>query len=172
MSWGPAGWSMPNATDDGPGLEGRLNLTVRVMQEAGMESPRLWPTEFGYQLFYNSSGAGWAAHTHAAAVAQSLLLMRGNDAVERFFQFGASAILRSLLLSITAFHSLLRSHSSVTSSFAVSTGASDGPEMPGCSYGLFGDGMPRPALAAFAAAARFTDAPRFQTASPQAIRCL
>ena len=74
---------MPNATDDGPGLEGRLNLTVDVMLAAGMV-PRLWPTEFGYQLFLNASGAGWEAHTHAAAVAQSLVLMRGQRAVERF----------------------------------------------------------------------------------------
>jgi hypothetical protein len=35
--------------------------------------------------------------------------------------------------------------------------------MPGCSYGLFGASEPRPALAAFAAAARFTDAPRYET---------
>ena len=78
-----AGWAMPNVTDDGCGLEGRLNLTVDVMLAAGMV-PRLWPTEFGYQLFLNASGAGWEAHTHAAAVAQSLLLMRGQRAVERF----------------------------------------------------------------------------------------
>ena len=126
MSWGPAGWSMPNATDDGPGLEGRLNLTVKMMEVAGMK-PRLWPTEFGYQLLANSSVSGWAAHTHAACVAQSLLLMRGQAAVERFFFFLAS------------------------------DGASSVP------YGMWGSDAPRPALAAFAAAAQFTDAPRFDT---------
>jgi hypothetical protein len=50
----------------------------------------LWPTEFGYSLFENASGTSWEAATHAAAVAQSLLLMRSNANVERFFLFAAA----------------------------------------------------------------------------------
>ena len=123
-----ARWSMPNATDDGVGLEGRLNLTVDVMRQAD-KAPRLWPTEFGFQLFVNASFASWWAHTHAAAVAQSLLLMRGNAAVERFFLFdayGGSSVVRA-----------------------------------GTSYGMLVARGPRPALAAFATAALFTDSPRY-----------
>ena len=80
MPWGPAGWVFPNATDDGVGLRGRL-------QQAAALKPELWPTEFGYALQLNTSLAGQYARTHAAAVAQSVLLMRASAAVKRFFYF-------------------------------------------------------------------------------------
>ena len=86
MPWGPAGWVMPNETSDGVGLAGRLDLTAGLMRAAGM-APRLWPTEFGYTLMDNASRSSVWAHTHAAATAQSLLLMRAHAAVERFFHF-------------------------------------------------------------------------------------
>lgn len=95
MPWGRASWVMPNETADGVGLAGRLNQTVTMMRSAqhraGISEPAvLWPTEFGYSLFENASSTGWEAATHAAAVAQSLLLMRSNANVERFFLFAAA----------------------------------------------------------------------------------
>jgi hypothetical protein len=97
MPWGPASWVMPNETADGCGLEGRLNETVAMIRAAQLRTnvsnatpAVLWPTEFGYSLFENATGTGWEAATHAAAVAQTMLLMRSNSAVQRFFLFAAS----------------------------------------------------------------------------------
>ena len=97
-------------------------------------TPRVWPSEFGYQLLFNSSVVSDSSLTHAAATAQSLLLLRSNAHVERFFLFCATG-----------------GQDIDAGQYGIWRGTTR-PSM-----------YPLPAVAAFATAAWLTDSPGFDT---------